>query len=1395
MPRFGALEEFDERDRRLWGEYSERLEQYFLANKIEDGATKRAVFLSSVGAAAYSTLRSLCVPQKPSEIPIATLLEKLKLHYDPKPSAIVARYRFNSCSQSAKESIQDYVARLRKLSSDCEYGTNLSEMIRDRLVCGVHNEAIQSKLLAETDLTLDKAIETAVAIETAEHNTRELHQPLNSKEDASAVQWLARPSDSNQSGGRRAAVKPRTQRWRRNSRCFRCLSVRHGGDECPFKDKQCFECNKVGHTRAAHKAGTIFEFEDVSPSVPESTQNDAGEEVYSLFSISTNKVCRSCPPLCLEVRLNGIPTVMEVDTGASASIISEQELRKLIKDFPLYRSGQRFRTYTGEEIPVKGVTEVLVETNHQSARLPLMVVPGRGTSLFGRNWLEKIKLDWPTLLGEASIKQMDVTTEFSDVFKDELGCYSGGKAHLLIDDSAKPQFYKARPVPLSLQKKVDDELRRMEDLGVIKPVSYSDWAAPLVIVPKPNGEVRICGDFKLTVNKVAALEQYPLPRIDELFSVLSGCKVFSKLDMSNAYNQIQLDENSQKYVVVNTPRGLRMYTRLAFGIHSAVAIFQKILSSLLSGIPQVAVYLDDVVIGGRDQGQHDELLEQVLRRMSQAGLRLNRRKCQLGLTQVTYLGHTISEQGIKPTDEKIRAIVEAPAPSDKRTLKSWLGMLSYFSKFLHNVATVLAPLYQLLKESQPWVWGREQERAFLKAKLMISKPPCLAHFNELLETTVSCDASPYGIGCVLSQTDLSGVERPVAFYSRSMNEAERRYAQTDREGLSVVSGVKKWHYYLYGRSFKLKTDHKPLLGLFGENKPLPVMASPRVQRWALLLSAYKYRLLYTPGNQHTHCDALSRLPLPDMPTEVPVPVEYIRLMEMIDSGPVSRRQIEAWMDRDPVLSLVCRFVVDGWPHDLSQYPSEVKVYHNRLGELSVQDRCLFWGSRMVIPPQGREMVLAELHEGHTGITRMKQRSRSYVWWPGIDSAIENRAAGCRTCQEHRPQTPPSELHPWAWPSQPWSRVHVDYCGPFLGQFWLLIMDAHSKWLDIHVTSSTSATTTIEKCRQSFASFGIPDTIVSDNATCFTCPEFQSFCTRNGVKHLTSPPWSPKSNGLVERAVQSFKHGMRKQKEGSLYTKLSRFLFHYRSTPHSVTNCSPAELMFGRPMKTHLDQLRRDARRGTVEFYQWAQKTRYDRSIQPREFKVGDSVYMYVMGKMQGTSKWLPGIVTECQGSSCTVRLLDGRNFRRHVDHIRLRPVIIPDIPQSSASSTADQTATQPGHGGTADTRTLSPVRNGASPLPPANEICVDGTIPARGMLTPPATQPGHGMLTPPAAVPHRQVPSSPRPSTGHGGSPRHVNAKPDSMNVPPTPHESEASAPPLRRSTRISIKPDRWGYS
>ena len=508
-----------------------------------------------------------------------------------------------------------------------------------------------------------------------------------------------------------------------------------------------------------------------------------------------------------------------------------------------------------------------------------MVVQGGGPSLFGRNWLEKIRLDWNKLFGKCSVDtvtaMLDVEGEFPMVFQEGLGKYTGGPVTLHRDETVKPRFFKARPVPLARQQKVEEELKRLEEAGIIRPVSHSDWAAPIVVVPKNNGELRICGDFRLTVNKASALEQYPLPKIDELLTRLSGCAVFSKLDLRQAYNQVELTPESQKLATINTSRGLYSFARLAYGIHSAPGIFQRIMTTLLAGIPHVTVFLDDVLVGGKDVAEHDLALREVLRRMSSTGLRLNRKKCSFRVDQVTYLGYRISGRGVQPTSDKQRAILDAPAPQDVSQLRSWLGLLNYYSKFLKGVSSILSPLYRLLRKGEKWTWGPDESTAFNTAKRLILDPPCLTHFYPDRQTVLACDASPYGLGCVLSQVDLQGRERPVAFYSRTLSDTEKRYAQTDKEGLAVVSGVKKFHYFLCGRRFTIKTDHKPLLGLLGESKPLPLMASARVQRWAMLLSAYNYQLIYSPASQQMHCDALSRLPLPDTPQPLPTPAETV----------------------------------------------------------------------------------------------------------------------------------------------------------------------------------------------------------------------------------------------------------------------------------------------------------------------------------------------------------------------------------------------------------------------------------------------------------------------------------------------------------------------------------------
>ena len=326
------------------------------------------------------------------------------------------------------------------------------------------------------------------------------------------------------------------------------------------------------------------------------------------------------------------------------------------------------------------------------------------------------------------------------------------------------------------------------------------------------------------------------------------------------------------------------------------------------------------------------------------------------------------------------------------------------------------------------------------------------------------------------------------------------------------------------------------------------MVSPRIQRWALMLATYNYTMTYKPGKDIPVADALSRLPTDEIQNNntVPIPGETVMFLEHLDTTPVTSQRIATWTKRDTVLSQVLDMTRRGI---FPQHPSDdLKPYVTRKNELSIQDDVLLWGNRVIIPPPGRQILLEELHQTHPGIVRMKSLARTIIWWPKMDADIESFVRSCDKCQVDRHAPARAPLHPWMFTDRPWSRLHIDYCGPISGKMLLVIVDSHSKWIEVH-----TSTVTIEHLRKTFSTHGIPDAIVSDNATCFCSEEFEHFCAMNGVKHITPAPYHPSSNGLAERAVQTVKEGIGRIDGGSLETRLCRFLFAYHITPQSTTN--------------------------------------------------------------------------------------------------------------------------------------------------------------------------------------------------------------------------------------------------
>ena len=627
-----------------WQSHVERLKLYCIANSIDTEEKQRAILLSACGPATYRTIKNIVAPIKPAEKTFDDIVKLMGEHYNPKPTPTVQRCLFNARSRKQGETVAKFIAELKRLTEYCEFGDRLDEMMRDRLVCGINEERWQKRLLAEPNLTYKKAIDIAQALETAEKNVKDIS---NGKDMPPPrihhVGYKERErSQIHKPGVGGKEVTSSTSSYS----CYRCNGS-HKATECHFKEATCHYCGKLGHIVRACRSKKRQDASHRSTSKPPQKHNqkrahhlevkdEKEDSEYTMYHISSSKA----HPLLATVTLNGVETQMEIDTGAAMSVISSVTYHNLwsSQDAPVLKLDNHVKllTYTGEVVKTEGTISVRVTYKNQKKELDLLVVQGNGPSLMGRDWLNHIMLDWPHLhqLSKLVKPWQEVIDRHPDVFKEELGLAQGVTAKIHIDPQAKPRFYKHRPVPYSLKIKVEEELDRLESQGVIEKTQSADWAAPIVPIVKPDGSIRICGDYKLTVNQASRVESYPLPRIEDIFASLSGGKLFTKLDLAHAYNQIPLDEESKKLVVINTQKGLYKYNRLPFGIASAPALFQRTIEGILQGIPNVSVYLDDILISGKTDEVHLKNLDEVLNRLEKAGLRLRYSKCAFMLTSI-----------------------------------------------------------------------------------------------------------------------------------------------------------------------------------------------------------------------------------------------------------------------------------------------------------------------------------------------------------------------------------------------------------------------------------------------------------------------------------------------------------------------------------------------------------------------------------------------------------------------------------------------------------------------------------------------------------------------------------------------------------------------------------------
>ncbi|XP_065195493.1 uncharacterized protein K02A2.6-like [Sycon ciliatum] len=1295
-------------DFELW---LEDINDFLSISEVTAAADKKRLFLNLAGLAVRRIVKGLVVTVEQTQDgspgdEYQALTDALLAHFRPSTNVTSERHKFRQLRQMEGESVTSFVGRLREKADVCEFSstsvdTIVNCQIRDQLIVGLRSVELRKELLKQSKLTLNDAVTKSVALEASITDSK-LYDSTRASDTPPVFPVPIQRVQAVSAAGSGSEGK----------KCKYCgRSHKPGMRNCPAANVTCNKCGKRGHFAAVCMSNKVERHEErARPVEDEPDEYEHASRMYdSAFAVSSSALAGD-KTFQTTLKVNGELCTGLLDTGATRTILTDDVIK------PTRKSDRLLKAYNGGVVETLGMADVHISHGGKNVKCSCFVVAASQHSvLFGQDVIKELNL-----LSQAYVVNVS-------------------PIEISLEDGSKPLAQPPRRPAFSIRADIETELKRLTKLDIIEPVKEATpWVSPLVPVRKPNGALRLCVDYR-ELNKRVTRERNVLPTVDEITAQLDGAGVFSVLDAESGFHQLLLSEEARPLTTFSSHCGLFRFKRLPFGIACAPEIFQRVVSDILEGLPGVIVYIDDILVFGSNQAEHDARLEAVKQRLRAANLQLNWTKCRLNQDRVKYLGHWLSATGLSPDDDKLQAIQELAPPKSISDVRRFLGMATYLGKFIPNLAQITASLRRLAKRD-PFSVDDEVLQAFTSAKAGIASAlQALAFFQPALDvpTAISCDASPDGLGAVLWQKNTSGCWVPVTCASRSLSDVESRYSQLEREMLGVVFGLTRFRQYVLGREVQVFTDHKPLISIV--QKPFDEVP-PRLQRWLVALMPYRYSLVFVPGQQMVCADTLSRAPLPDRtasPAEARSMAEFVSLI--LEACPVRSKDIRQATDSDPTLSSVRQRVgTSVWSGCIQTEEPYFLLRH----QLTVIEGIVMLDNRYVIPEELRPAVLRLAHEGHPGIDAFRDTLRERVWWPGLMKDANLFAEKCSECWRKR-SNPAQQLLPTEIEGV-WQKLAIDLV-TIEGATFLSAIDYGSRWPELLPLSNTTTTGVIDKLMELFARFGLPSTLVSDWGPQFASTEMSKFLAQLGVEHCKSSPRYARSNGMVERL-----HRLVKERVASLrphlplHRRITQVLFDIRNSRHRMLGTSPSEALFSRVIRTRVpasitpqivnpsEQIKakaamvegHDSRRGVRKLPHLPSGTRvvlHDGYSDPRkEWKVVEQ-YGRQVGVTDGSRILLRNRqhVTEfvapaaAAAEKAPMSEPPAQSEREHVPE----PVCAPALPVSDPTSlpSASSATSRPEAPLTALTLPLSPAASPETTASPATPACMS--------LSPPTSRP------------------------------------------------------------------------